>query len=136
MEFFAIENAFMFVNMAPRLENTAILSKETGDIYYISTLGDSDELPDDVHDDEKYIEIPHKNDLDLGINLVMNFVERNLTESLGEVQAFFSKKGAYSRYKSFLTEKGMLDLWHAYEEKMLSTALAEWCRNNGINVHF
>jgi hypothetical protein len=50
MKFQDIEHAFMFVSMAPKFANSAILSKETGEIYYVSEFGDSDELPDDVDD--------------------------------------------------------------------------------------
>jgi hypothetical protein len=38
-----LENAFFFVSMAPRFMNTAILSNETGEVYYLSEMGDSDE---------------------------------------------------------------------------------------------
>jgi len=56
--------------MGSMYENQTILCKETGEICYISEMGDSDDLPDDVDESEKYIEIPHKNELDLGKNLV------------------------------------------------------------------
>ena len=74
-----IENAFLFVSMQSPCTNTAILCKETGEIYYESGYGDSDELPEDI-DDEKYVEIPHKNDLDLGRNLVFEFVSQQMPE--------------------------------------------------------
>lgn len=68
-----LENAFLFVNMQPPCTNTAILNKETGETYYESGYGDSDELPEDI-EDEKYIEVPNKNDLKLGRNFVFEFV--------------------------------------------------------------
>jgi hypothetical protein len=70
IEFDEIENAFLFVSMGPMYGNQAILCRETGKIFYESELGDSDELPDDIDDPEKYIAIPHKNKLDLGKYLV------------------------------------------------------------------
>lgn len=48
-----IEDAFLFSSMGSMYENQAILCKETGEIYYISEFGDSDELPDDPEDEEK-----------------------------------------------------------------------------------
>jgi hypothetical protein len=37
------------------------------------TVDDLDELPDDIDDDEKYFQIPHKRELDLGKPLVLVF---------------------------------------------------------------
>jgi hypothetical protein len=66
MKYSVIEDAFMFVSMSPPDEHYAYLNKETSETYYVSTLGDSDELPVDLDENEKYISIPHKNELDLG----------------------------------------------------------------------
>jgi hypothetical protein len=68
-----IENAFLFVSMDQKFMHNAYLCKETGQIFYTSELGDSDELPEDIDDTEKYITIPHKNDLELGKALVFEF---------------------------------------------------------------
>ncbi len=58
--------------------NQAYLDKETGKIYWHSDFGDNfEELPEDI-DDAKYIEIPHKNELELGKRLVLDFVYENL----------------------------------------------------------
>jgi hypothetical protein len=57
-----IENAFLFVGMDQKFMQNAYLCKETGRIFYTSELGDSDELPEDIDDTEKYITIPHKKD--------------------------------------------------------------------------
>lgn len=93
MRFQDIENAFMFVSMAPQYENSAILSKETGETYYVSGIGDSDELPDDVEDAHKYIEIPHKNELDLGKALVLDFASEYLPGDVQEVTKIFNRRG-------------------------------------------
>jgi hypothetical protein len=82
MKFDDIELAFLFVSGAAQFTNSALLCKETGEIYYISEMGDSDELPEDIEDSDQYIEIPHKNDLDLGNRLVMDFVAEYCPELL------------------------------------------------------
>ena len=47
-------------------ENEAYLDRQSGKIYWHSEFGDNDEeLPDDI-DDQKYILIPDKRELDLG----------------------------------------------------------------------
>ncbi len=129
-----IENAFLFVSMQSMSGNQALLSKTTGKIYYISEFGDSDELPDDKEDSDDYIEIPHKNEFDLGKQLVFQFVSEHLPEELDRVSQIFRRRGAYSRYKDLLDQKGLLDKWHKYEDNKQSEALREWCSENNIEL--
>jgi len=110
-----------------------LLSKTTGKIFYISEFGNSDELPDDIEDSDDYIEIPHKNELDLGKQLVYQFVSEHLPEEYDRVAQIFRRKGAYSRYKDLLDRKGLLDKWHKYEDSKQSKALREWCFENNID---
>ena len=49
-------------------------------------MGDSDDLPEDVDESDKYIEIPHKNELDLGRNLVFQFVSKHIPEEIVKVE--------------------------------------------------
>ena len=97
-----IENAFFFVSMDQQYMHNAYLCKETGEISYTSEMGDSDELPDYIDDPDKYITIPHKNKLDLGKALVIEFTSEYLPEDLDTVYSIFRRKGAYSRYKDLL----------------------------------
>ena len=97
-------------------------------------MGDSDELPDDIDDPDKYITIPHKNELDLGKALVIEFTSEYLPEDLDTVYSIFRRKGAYSRYKDLLERKGVLEDWYEYENKRQNEALKEWCRENNIEI--
>ena len=134
IKFDEIENAFLYVSMTPMFGNQAILAKETGEIFYISEMGDSDDLPDDIDESDDYIEIPHKNDLDLGKNLVFRFVSEYLPEEYNRVAQIFRREGAYSRYKNLLERKGLLDQWHKFENDAQSKALREWCKENNIDL--
>ena len=129
-----IEKAFLFVSMDQASMNNAYLCKETGQFFYTSDMGDSDELPDDIDDPEKYISIPHQNDLDLGKYLVIDFTSKYLPEDLDRVNAIFTKRGAYSRYKDLLEQKGFLDKWYQFENERQKRALEEWCRENDIDL--
>jgi len=129
-----IEDAFLFVSMDQKFLHNAYLCKASGQIFYTSELGDSDELPDDIDDAEKYIAIPHKNDLDLGKALVIEFTSEYLPEELDRIHAFFRSKGVYSRYKDLLSERGLLDEWYTFEEQRQMAALREWCRENDIET--
>jgi len=134
-DFFDIEHAFEFVNMQPPETNSAVLSRTTGRIYYISGFGDSDEdIPDDIEDEEAYVWIPHKHDFDLGTPLVHQFIREQAPHLAEDVYGIFSRKGAYSRFKGLLQHKGLLDSWHKYEEKKTEEALREWCQENNIDL--
>jgi len=134
IKFNDIENAFLYVSMSPVFGNQAMLSKETGEIFYISDMGDSDDLPDDIDESDNYIEIPHKNDLDLGKNLALLFVSEHLSEEYDRVAQIFRREGTYSRYKNLLERKGLLDQWHKFENDAQSKALREWCIENNIDL--
>ncbi len=129
-----IENAFLFVSMDQKFLHNAYLCKETGQIFYTSELGDSDELPDDIDDTEKYITIPHKNDLELGRALVFEFTSEYIPDDMDRIYAFFRSRGAYSRYKDFLNGIGLLDKWYKFEEERQTAALKEWCQDNCIEI--
>jgi len=90
VNFDTIELAFQFVSNGQRYENYAYLCRETGEVFYKSDLGDSDELPDDIDTDpDRYIAIPDKWDLDLGRPLVEAFVARHHPEGGDTVRALF-----------------------------------------------
>ena len=127
--------AFEFVNTASLGENQAFLCKQTGEFYWHSDWTDAlDELPDDIHDTDKYVQIPNKRELDLSKPLVFEFVRQYLPDDLDEVQRIFHRKGAYPRFKDLLSRRGALNQWHAFEGKAEEDALREWCNLNSIEV--
>ena len=129
-----LENAFLFVSMDQKYMHSAYLCKETGQFFYASEMGDSDALPEDIDDPDKYITIPHKNDLELGEALVIEFTSKYLPEELDRVYSIFKRKGAYSRFKDFLESKGLLKDWYEYENEKETVALKEWCKENNIEI--
>lgn len=129
-----IENAFLFVSMDQKYMHYAYLCKETGQFYYVSEMADSDELPEDIENPDKYITIPHKNDLELGKTLVIEFTSKYLPEQLDRVYSIFRRKGAYSRFKDLLESKGVLKDWYDFENERQTAALKEWCEENNIGI--
>lgn len=128
-------HAFDFVSAGQPFENEAYLCIETGDFHWYSEFGDLDEpLPEGVEDSERYIPIPHKDDLGLGRRLVFSFVEAELPENLEDVWKMFRRKGAYSRFKSLLERRAKLQQWYEYEERRTKEALLEWCQENGVHI--
>ena len=76
-----LETAFAFVSSAPPTENAAYISLDTGTIYWTSEFNPLDEeVPDDLETSDRYIAVPHKNDLDLGRNLALRFVTQELPD--------------------------------------------------------
>ncbi len=104
-------------------------------IHWHTDFGDNEEvLPDDIDNSEKYIAIPHKNDLGLGKPLALEFAEEVLPRELHEVQEIFREPGAYGRLKELLDHHGMLHRWYEYESKALEQALRQWCTDREITV--
>jgi hypothetical protein len=134
IKFQDIELAFEYVSHSQPLMNSAYISKTTGQIYYHSEMYDSDELPGDFYETHDYIEIPHKNDLDLGQSLVWQFVNEEIPGLTDKIRGFFSRRGAYSRYKSFLEEIGQLQRWYDFENERQTKVIREWCEENDIKL--
>jgi hypothetical protein len=131
----ALLDALEFVSTGQG-ENEAFLCVETGVIHWHSELEIVLEpLPDDVDDAQKYIAIPHKNDLDLGKRLVLRFCRDVLPDAVPEVEEIFRRRGAYANFKSLLERRALLDQWYDYEAKAERDALVEWCRDNDIKIH-
>lgn len=135
VNFSELLDAFEFVNSVGSGENTAYLCKETGKIYWHSDwLDDVEELPDDFEDSAKYITIPDKRELDLGMPLVLSFARRHLPDDYDKVRQFFVRSGAYGRFKGLLERRHALDRWYDFEQKATEEALRAWCDDNDIKV--
>ena len=134
IKFSDIQDAYFFVSSAGYGMHTAILCKDTGQILYHSEMGDLDEFDEDDFDEDMCIEIPHKNDLDMGQSLIFEFVEVKLPDDYHRVRQIFQKRGAYRRFKDFLETKGLLEMWYDFESKREEQALRQWCSENEIEL--
>lgn len=134
IKFRELQDAFFFVGSDSYGMHRAVLNKETGKIYYQSELGDLDEISEADINWDVCMEIPHKNDLDLGRELVFDFVNDFIPGEFDRVWGFFHGRGAYARFKDLLHSKGLLDDWYEYENRREEEALREWCEDNGIEV--
>jgi hypothetical protein len=136
IKFDDILNSFEFVSLGSG--NEAFLCRRTGQVIWRSESGGLDgleeELPDNVEEDDNYIAIPSKHDLDLGTRLIFTFVREVLPGSYDEVSRIFSKKGAYGRFKHLLSERQALERWYAYEANATERALREWCEDHSLEL--
>jgi len=102
--------AFDFVSFAAPMEHQAYISIDTGTIYWISELNPlEEEIPEDLETSDRYIAIPHKNDLDLGSDLALRFAAAELPDRYNMVAQFFRHRGAYARFKELLASEGSLE---------------------------
>ena len=133
-----IRDAFELVGMGGLGEHQAFLCRRTGKIYWHSEFSDmdelNDELPDDIEDDEKYIAIPDKRELDLGKPLVLDFAAEFMPDDFDEVRRIFDRKGAYRKFRALLERRGAVERWYDFESKATEQALREWCELNNIAV--
>jgi hypothetical protein len=129
-----IEDAFFFVASDQRGMHSALLDKTTGRTYFRSEMCGLDEIPEEIWGLDSSVEIPHKNDLDLGRDLVFEFAESRMPNDCNRVQDMFRKRGAYSRFKDLLQSKGLLQEWYDFENESQKQAILEWCKDNGVEV--
>ena len=127
--------AFEFIGSAAPSEHNAYVCPDTGQIYFTSALNPLDEeVPDDLDTSDRYLQIPHKTELDLGKSLALRFVSSELPDCYEQVAEFFRRKGAYARFKDLLDAEGALDRWYQYEANATESALRKWCAENNIQL--
>jgi hypothetical protein len=128
--------AFDFIASAAPMEHNAYVSLNTGEIYWTSDFNDAldDNVPDDLETSDRYLAIPHKNELDLGRRLALRFVAQALPGRYDQVEGFFRRQGAYARFKDLLEREGVLELWYSFEADAVERALRQWCAENGIEI--
>ena len=134
MKFEDIQEAFDFINFVAYGEHVAVLDKSTGRIYKHSELGDFEPIPDRVLESIDVVEIPHKNDLGLGQELVFEFVRREIPDDYEAVRTIFKRRGAYAQYKYLLQSKGLLQRWYDLYIARQEKALRKWCEENGVET--
>ena len=130
-----LEDALMFVGSSDMFDNAAWLCRATGKVLWSG--GDTDDfepLPDDIDDEDRYLAIPDKRDLDLGKPLVLEFARTQLPEHFEKVREIFSRRGAYARFKDLLEYHDKLDAWYQWEQEQTRQALREWCADNDIKL--
>ena len=133
--FETLESALQWSSSGAPYENEALLSRATGDLFLRSIQGDfGEELPDDIDDGTVYIAVPHKNDLDLGLSLVLAFADEHAPKHLSAIESFFRQRGAYAKFKALLERAQLLDRWYEYEAAATRKALEAWADENGFTV--
>lgn len=130
-----LEHAFLYIGSGEPYQNHAVVCRETGEFLWHSEYGDNfDEWPDDVDDEEKYLAIPDKRQLDLGKPLVLAFARSFLADDYDDVRRMFSRSGAYARFKDLLVRRRALERWYEFENEATRRALKEWAEENDVEI--
>jgi len=132
-EYSEVESAVEFMSDELGGANLAVYDRMTDKFLYRSDYSDIDEIPEDT-DDERYVEIPNKRDLDLGRDLVFRFIEQAMPEDKDLVYGFFRHPGAYSNFKNLLSHRNQLEQWFDFENAAMREAIEQWCKENGIEL--
>ena len=130
-----LEMALHWASSGAPFENRAFVSRETDKLFTQLLGGDfAGEAPDDLDDGGLYIEVPHKNELDLGRQLVFRFVEDSAPILAQDVHSIFRHRGAYAQFKNLLDRTDLLERWFEYESGAMRTALMVWAKEHGFEV--
>jgi len=120
------------------LDNEAYICRQTGKIYWLAgdpgMIDEEEEIPEDIHNGDRYLPVPDKRDLDLGNQLAFDFATRYLAQHYDDVRDMFRHQGAYRRFKDFLERKDMLEKWYAYSDERAAKALGEWCETENLSL--
>jgi hypothetical protein len=79
-----------------------------------------DDLDEDEFDCDRFLEIPNKNDIDLGSCPVLEFVEQQIPYDLETIDRVFRSRGACMGFKEFFSCQGLLESWHDFKKKELN----------------
>lgn len=128
-------DAFHFANSGAPYESSAYINLDTGFLHWTSaTIELEEEPPEDMATSDCYLALPYKNDLDLGRELALSFVEQELPNDYDRAEGFFRSKGAYGRFKTLLESRGVIEKWYAFEAQATEARLREWCHEHGIQL--
>ncbi|BCD99946.1 hypothetical protein [Marinicellulosiphila megalodicopiae] len=127
-----IEDAFDFASFGYYGQSEAYINIDTDEIVlYRENDPQYGELPADIEDD-KFVKIPHKRDLNLGSSLPKRFAKMYpAIES--EVAAIFRKAGAYQNFRQLLAREDLVIAWRDFDKSEQSKALLNWCELNQID---
>ncbi|MBI3985842.1 MAG: hypothetical protein HY343_02900 [Lentisphaerae bacterium] len=132
-EYSDIEMAIEYVSSAPEGTNRVVYDKVSRRFFYASDFSGENEIPDDL-DWKQCVEMPHKHELDLGHDLVFRFVEQVIPSEEHTVHKFFTRPGAYARFKDFLDRRELLQAWYDFEALAQREAIERWCKDNGLEI--
>jgi hypothetical protein len=127
MAYNSIDEAFHYVSDAPPGERCAVVHRISGQVFLASRKAGYDERPPGSEADPNFVPIPHRQELDPGKPLVIEFIRSHCPAELARVEALFARPGAFRKVKDLLRRQHLLESWQVFEEQRLETLLRQWC---------
>lgn len=134
MSYDAIEDAFNYISSGPPGDRSAMVHRGTGKVFLASVELGFDQAPPDADNDPDYLLIPRKQDLDPGKGLILKFFNDHAQSEVPQVQAIFTRSGAFRNVKDLMRRLQLLDYWHVYEQQQIERLLRKWCLDNGLSL--
>jgi hypothetical protein len=132
MNYDTIDNAFHYVSDAPPGERMAVVHRPTGKVFLASLKAGYDERPAGIESDPDYVIIPHRQELDPGKPLVLEFILNHCPEQLARVEALFARPGAFRNLKDLLRRQHLLESWEVFQDQRLEALLRQWCATRDL----
>jgi hypothetical protein len=132
MAFDTIDDAFHYVSDAPPGERMAVVHRITGQVFLASLKAGYDERPAGSATDPAYVTIPHRQELDPGKPLVLEFIRSRCPAELARVEALFARPGAFRNVKDLLRRRHLLENWQVFEGQRIEALLQQWCVAQGL----
>lgn len=134
MAYDTIDDAFHYVSDAQPGERKAVVHRSTGQVFLASYKAGFDERPAGVDSDPDYVNIPHRQELDPGKPLAVDFVRSHCPGELTRVEALFARPGGFRNFKDLLRRQGLLEHWQVFEEQRIEALLRQWCVAQGLSL--
>jgi hypothetical protein len=64
----------------------------------------------------------------------LRFVAQELAVRYDQVEGFFRRQRAYSRFEDLLQREAFLEAGYTFEADSVESALRQWCAENGIEI--
>jgi hypothetical protein len=134
MSYDAIEDAFNYISNGQPGDRSAMVHRVTGKVYMASVELGFDQTPPEADSDPDYLRIPRKQDLDPGKGLILKFFNDHAQSEVPQVQAIFTRTGAFRNVKDLMRRLQLLDHWHVYEQQQIEDLLRKWCLDNDLSL--
>jgi hypothetical protein len=132
MAYDAIADAFHYLSDAPPGERRAVVHRPTGRVFLASLKAGYDERPAGAETDPDYVTLPHRQELDPGKPLLLEFIRGHCPAELARVEGFFARPGAFRNVRELLRRRRLMESWQVFEEQRLEALLRQWCADRGL----
>jgi hypothetical protein len=132
MAYDTIDDAFHYVSDASPGERMAIVQRSTGKVFLASLKAGYDERPAGAENDPDYVSIPHRQELDPGKPLALEFIQSHCPAELARVRALFARPGGFRNFKELLRRHHLMDSWDVFEGQRMEALLRQWCADQDL----